>query len=168
MVIQPMSVETSSFGAIDYICHNLRAQDHEEVFGILMEDGADYLTQQVTYAAWRGFILTASWQGKPAGLVGFTIRHPELAEVFAMGTDDFEHVAFRLTYFGLKYLKPMMLEQGIRRAQCQSLMSHHTAHRWLERLGFRREAVLREYGRGARDYYQYVALASELPTTNRE
>jgi hypothetical protein len=114
----------------------------------------------------RGIV--ARYEGEPVAFLGCVFRHPGLCEAFAGGTEKFPMVAMTLTRYALRVMKPELIAAGVRRIQCQSLATHVDAHRWLERLGFRREAVLRCYGRGSKDYYMFAAIASDFARNQEE
>jgi hypothetical protein len=70
-------------------------------------------------------------------------------------------VALGATRWALRSLKPAMLAAGGHRAECRSIETHGTAHRWLESLGFVREAVLPDCGKNRETFYQYAWRLSD-------
>lgn len=156
----PRPVTWSLAEAVTYIARNLRAVDAEEIFGIV--ENAYRLVDQLALAIGNGQSRIAIYKGKPAGIIGYAhTSDPEVADAFAMGTDQFHRVVPGLTRYALEVLKPSLLANGVKRLQCQSLATHVEAHRWLELFGFKPECTLHGFGRGGKDYIQFVALAED-------
>jgi len=157
-----VTLDAPDYPSLAHICASLRPADREEIYGVLDHDSPDILARQVLDCCRMGRGVIARSDGEPVAFLGYAVRHPTLGEAFAGGTEKFPMAAMTLTRYALKVMKPELLQAGIRRLQCQSLATHVEAHRWLGWLGFRRECLLREYGRGGKDYWQFVALASDF------
>lgn len=146
---------------LEYICLNLRQADATEIYGVLNHDNPFLLARQTLEIAQGGFVTVAHAQ-RPVAVLGFHEQHKGVLNVFAYATDEFPLVAYALTRFALKELKPALLGSGSHRAQCDSRCDHLSAHRWLMALGFYPEGALKSYGKDRADYIRF-AYVKETP-----
>lgn len=104
--------------------------------------------------------------GTPAAVVAAMETTPGVYDVGMYATEDWHKVALGLTRWGLRSLKPAMLAAGGHRAECRSIEWHHEAHRWLELLGFVREAVLPDVGKNRETFIQFAWRLSDVHREN--
>ena len=155
--LQPVMMPADLMSML-WITHHLREVDKREVFAGRFSNGDDLAIDVVRVP---GFV-DVCWLGdKPAAAIGGRELWPGVWSVWAFGTDEWPRVKYTLTRHVVQHLVPAMLRQGGRRATCESHASHVEAHRWLEWLGFEREAVLRGHGRDGSDFYLYAWLRSD-------
>ncbi len=148
-----------TFEALIHICHHMRADDEREVFNAIGHRNRTMLARQTLDAGRMGSAVIAGIDGRPTAVMGtFPIR-TGVCSAFCYSTDGFGSVALTLTRYALRVLRPALIESGYHRLQCESRVDHVEAHRWLERMGFQREGVLRKFGSDGSDYYQYAAIA---------
>ena len=158
-------VEQPTREALAYIVANLREQDRLEL-------------DATTYALDDGYVghlwaLRASqWvvsDGLPAAVIGAWPRWPGVWGVYAFGTDAFESVALTLTKHVRRHMIPAMLRAGCHRAECASIESHHRAHRWLERLGAKREGPpMLGYGKRGEAFIRFVWREADVQRAVRD
>lgn len=146
-----------TYDAALYVCLNLRPEDRREIYALRNDDNPVLLAHHVTRAAVLSDLAwVATWQGRPAAVLGAYELWPGVFEAFAFGTDDWPHVALALTRHGLRTLGPALRERGAHRFQAHSHADHHEAHRWLQSLGARFEAALPCFGRDGSTYHLYA------------
>lgn len=145
-----------TFGAIQYICLNLRERDRTEIFGMRSHDNPIWLTNEVVAYACKGKAAIAYAGKRPAGIVGVTPMWPGVFTIWAFGTDEWRSVAVDVVRYTRNDLKPWLLSRGAHRVQCESRFDHTEAHGLLERFGARRECTLSGYGRDGADYFLYA------------
>jgi hypothetical protein len=73
-----------------------------------------------------------------------------------ISTPRFHEIARPLLSWGLKEFKPAALRKGYNRLECRTMSGHLEAIELLERLGFQREVVLRDYGAHGETFFQYA------------
>lgn len=146
----PTLIEPST-RALAHIVRNLRDLDREEIGAVRFELWPDLLNQ---LCAIRDFQWVWAVDGEPASILGAWPMWPGVWSVYAMGTDAFP--ARAMTKHIRRVMMPAMIEAQAHRAQCASIATHETAHRWLEGLGARRESVMPGYGSGGETFINFV------------
>lgn len=142
---EPTKAETQ------HVVANLRDLDREEIEATSWDLGQNYVHSLQMI---RAFQYVAYAGDDPAAIFGAWPHWPGVWNVYAFGTDAFP--ARSLTKFIRRSMIPTLLEMGAHRADCASLDSHHVAHRWLERLGARRESVMPGFGKNGETFIRYV------------
>jgi hypothetical protein len=109
----------------------------------------------------RGGIVWAD--GLPVALYGV---HKEFGtsvhyRVFAFGTDDWKKGAYVVMRELRKLVREVIDEEGTMRMQADSHEDHTEAHQWMEKMGGKRESIMRHYGKNGETYYRYVWLRDE-------
>lgn len=142
---------------------DMRAADAREVFAARFDDNRGALATDL--AANKpfciGFLALCDDEGAPIALLAAALASPTRAEVIMIATDRWRVIARAATRFALETAIPCFLDApgvGILRAECKAWVGNRVACRWLEALGFRREAVLRCYGKGGEDFAVYARL----------
>jgi hypothetical protein len=148
--------------AVIYIIQNARFRDRVEMKALRVPgqpgpiDMAAPLWQM---AKWKRIFYDRN--NNPACFVMF---HPMTVKALAaslIATDSFREIAPELLKWGLKEFKPQALANGYKRLECRTLSGHHDAIKLLERLNFRREVVLKEYGAEGQTFLQYAWRLSD-------
>lgn len=159
-------IAAASRPALRHIVENLRPRDREEAAAILWAD-ADTETS-VEHIAASSFCVTAhAADGEPVAYAGARPDWPGVWTVFAMGTPRWPETALELTRYVRRTMIPCLVDLGAHRAQCYSMADYGDAHRWIETLGAKREAVLRRFGRDQQDFVLFRWLATELTDVQR-
>ena len=72
-------------------------------------------------------------------------------------TDRLPEIGLPLTRFIKGFMVPSIFSKdvGCLRAECRSMVGHDQAQKWLEAVGFRKEAKLRACGKNGEDFYLY-------------
>lgn len=94
--------------------------------------------------------------GKPVA-VGAMVQHrPNVITLAFFATDDFPEIAMEVAKFARRSLFPCYRTRGVHRIECISIEGYEDAHRWIEMLGLKPEAVMPGYGRGGETYVQFA------------
>ena len=81
---------------------------------------------------------------------------PGVWSMYLFATPHFQQVAWDTTRHIRRVMLPALALAGAHRAEARSAVSHVEAHAWLERLGAKREATLKGYGRNKEDFSLFV------------
>ncbi len=155
MIILPLD-----WRAVLHVALYIRDCDRDEIDACMVRyDAVDLASRVTTYS--RFGCVAATDDGVPVAALNAAEIHPGAYQVGMFATDDWPKVAVGLTRWGLRSLKPALLAAGGHRAECRSIATHDTAHRWLETLGFVREAVLPDCGKGREAFFQYAWRLSD-------
>jgi hypothetical protein len=155
-----VSLLAPDFASLSYIALNMRQADRDEIYNVTGHNNPFILAQQTLDASGMGSAVVAHRGTRSVAVMGFVPRHPGICTAYAYGTDDFPSVALSLTKYALRVMKPALLASGFHRLECESRHDHHSAHRWLESMGFEREGILRRYGTDGSDYIKFGATAN--------
>lgn len=155
MIIQPLT-----WRAILHVALYARESDRREIDACMARYDAATLANTIVSMARFGAVAALD-DGTPVAVVSAVEAWPHRYEVGMFATNDWPKVARGLTRWGLRVMKPAMLAGGGHRAECRSVDFHHEAHRWLEHLGFIREAVLPDCGKNRETFFQYAWRLSD-------
>jgi hypothetical protein len=154
--------------AVTHVCEHMRALDRAEIFATRPDDDVQAIAAATMALARFGGV---AWKddGRTSEPVAVACAMPLWPGVWSVGmyaTDRWPRVASATTRWILSRLMPDLIATGAHRAECRSLATHVTAHRWLERLGAVREAALADCGRNRETFYLYAWTLTHmnLPT----
>jgi hypothetical protein len=152
--------------AVAFVARNMRAKDRAEIFATRFDDDANRVAAETMALSRFGCV---AWSGprtcEPVAVACAISTWPGVWSVGLYATDRWPEVARATTRWIRSVLIPDLVAAGAHRAECRSLATHATAHRWLERLGASREAVLSAYGRNREDFLLYAWTHSTLTRT---
>lgn len=137
---------------VHYVVSHMREIDREEIFATQWGHDLRRITRACMQASENSWVFS---HGRPIAVAGGAEMHPGCWQVFMLATDDFRQISTGLTKFLKRAMIPRLTQVGARRAQCLSMAGHTEAHQWLELLGFKRTAVLEQYGREGQDFYLF-------------
>ena len=95
---------------------------------------------------------------EPICIGGVISTRPNTATLLFCATPRFAEIGYGMTRWIKKSLFSRLDAAGIHRIEAVSHGDYVWAHRWLEALGFEREAVLRQYGGDRSDYLVFARL----------
>jgi hypothetical protein len=150
--------------AVAFVARRMRARDRAEIFATRSDDDPDAVAAETVALARFGCV---AWNGaEPAAVVCAFPLWPGVWSVGMYATGRWPTVALTVTQWIAGTLIPDLVAAGAHRAECRSLSTHTVAHRWLERLGAAREAVLTAYGRRREDFFLYVWTRKTMGETD--
>lgn len=143
---------------VRWAAHRMRDCDLREhlaqSFGDTRKDISDYY--QAAFPTLQHGLWVIGHRGEPVAVGGGMLLWPNVASMWFFATDKWPQVAIYTTKFIMRVILPSFREAGVHRMEARSIEGHETAHRWLDRMGAKREAVLRQYGKGREDFHVYV------------
>lgn len=138
--------------AIAHIVMNMRDWDRRELFALRRSDDPADLVSDVL--AMPGPFWIAG-KDVPIAAFGCMPLWPGVFSMWMFATDDFRQIGLGVTKLVVRSILPTLWSGGAHRLECYSMEGHVDAQRWLEKIGAKREATLRDYGRGLEDYHVY-------------
>lgn len=93
--------------------------------------------------------------GKVLGFIGGHILHKGVVEVFGLFSDELYNYPVAFHRASLKLLLDWFYNSKIHRMQVLVRLDYLRGLRWVERLGFTVEGILRQYGPDRNDYALY-------------
>lgn len=141
------------------VAENMRAADKEEIYATRWDETPEALARDAMCNAEFAWI---AWLGDtPVCAFGAIALHPGVWSIWMFATDDFPKVAFGVTKFIIKVLKPVLTGGMAHRIECRSHANHTTAHKWLELIGLSRESEIPKFGKNKEKFYLYSWLSPE-------
>lgn len=161
-MIRPATAE-----AVRHVAEWMRKRDLEETRAITFgePDPAGLIARVETGQSWA--VVAHAADGEPVALVGADPDRPGVWTVYAFGTPRWGEVVGGLTRYVRRVMIPSLVSGGAHRAQCYSISTYTQAHRWIELLGAKQEAVLRQFGRHGEDFIVFRWLATELKNVRK-
>ena len=144
-----------------YITQNMREADRHELLATLYEmsdpEATELITQMTLDAAnKRGIGWIGYYGDEPIAVLGMSMIHPNVAQVWMYATEGWPMVALSLTKFAKRTIIGLLKDSGTHRAQCLSIEGHDVAHRWLSMLGATEECVCPNYGRDGEAFHLFA------------
>lgn len=138
---------------LSYVSSHMRAPDRQEAEAQLGQ-GIHYIDLAAMHLRDSAFIVTLD--GNPEAAFGASrILGQHLWIAWSWGTDRIHRCAPLITRFVRESMIPDLIEQGARRVEARALASHHSARRWLSRMGATERCLLPEYGVNGEDFILY-------------
>jgi len=150
-----------------HVAMNMRERDKEEIYNVRAEPNPFLLMNDVMAQASFSWV---AWAGeRPCAVFGGAPIHPGVWSMFMFGTDEMtRRIVAEMSRFALDHVVPTLFEKlGAHRLQCDSHWRHEEAHRWLKRLGARRESIREGFGKDGSDYFHYV-LSKDIDGQTRQ
>ena len=147
-----VKIEPAYYADVVYIARNMRAADKEEIYPHLFRPTPEDLAamshgQRFCYAAFKDNIPVAAW--------GANERLPKVWQCWMFATDQWPDVALSVTKSIRREFSTEIAKTGAVRLDCWSADGHNVAHRWLETIGFIREATCEDYSADRQTYHCY-------------
>jgi hypothetical protein len=152
--------------ALGHILANLRDIDREEIeavrgLGFDTFDASLQISRLATMCC--GWIFWRDDTGEPVAALGAYPMTPTVAGCWAFGTNGWPRVVKSVTRQARSVMVPLLLKSGFHRAECRALDKRADTRLWLMSLGWRKEAVLSEFGVRREDFALFAWLADEQP-----
>ncbi len=140
-----------------HVCRNMRDLDREEVFAVSFAETDEELADNLLRIIGSFSFCMCTDDGEPTVLIGAVEGWPGFWSFWMIATPRFPEIYTDLTKWAFRgMLRTLFDDLGLRRGEAQSLVSHETAHRWMERLGAVREGYHPQYGKNGEDFVTYV------------
>lgn len=139
-----------------YIVRHMREADRRELFATRNDDDEDRLAMDVLQRWGPWTWVAGSDELGAVAVFSATKVWPGHWSVGMFATDKFPAIGAAMTRRIKRAIIPAIRAEGIRRAECKSLVDHVDAHAWLEKLGFKRKVLLEEYGKNGEPFYLFT------------
>lgn len=152
---------------IKHVCLNMRDINAREIFALSWHEDRGMVADQIILLGKRT-ILRAVYctnDGEPACLIAGYLSSPGVASIQMIATDLWPIIAGE-AYLELKgNAIPNVLAPTVRRAQCQ-ILATNGSRKWVERLGFAEEGLLRGLGKNGEDFVPMAWLNPHPPAVD--
>lgn len=142
----------------------MRDMDRLEMFAFDKSESAEDLAYNL--ASFERFHWVACRDERRIAIISVIEQSRTLWRVGMFATNEWPSIARACTKFLCKAVYPMLYDLGCNRAECRSHIDHVTAHRWLERLGARRECIVTDLGIDRERYIQYAWTRTDIDQNN--
>ena len=158
-----IDIRPATLRDLSYVTAHLRDVDAREIRCQLPEGTASAEIAALSLAGTE-HAYCCWWRGSPVAGFGATPASycGSVWTAWAFGTKRFVRAAPAIGRFARTTLAPVLIAKGARRVEARSIAGHDKAHAWLERLGARREAELRDWGRGGETFVLWAWTEAEL------
>lgn len=143
---------------IKFIFENLREESRDEVMAL---SGDNFEVIATNLHASGGFKWVGYAGNQPAALIGATELHSGVWGLLGVGTDKWVEIWKPVTRLAKTEMMAKVKEAGAHRAQCLSLATAKSVHRWLRFLGATHEADMPSYGRKGENFILFSWLKEE-------
>ena len=147
-----MIVKHLTYGVALDIAERMRPADRSEILTTRWNDDLEPIALDASMSS----IAYSLSLERPIAAIGGAPRHPGVWTAWMYATDEFPRIGRPATTLARRAILPAMIRAGAHRIEMRSAADHAEAHRWIEVLGGKVEATLREYGRDKRDFLLYV------------
>jgi len=159
-----MWVEAATPELIRRVAGTMRESDLRELFALSWNDTPAELTAALVdrYAP-AGLAVGA---GSEPIAIGAVVQHrPRVLTLGLFATNAFGTIAAPLSRFVKRQLLAPAIADGAHRIEAASWALHTAAHRWIEFLGLRREAVCQKFGKHGEDFIQFAWVKDNVCAT---
>lgn len=147
-----VDIVRATYADIVYIARRLRAADKSEIYPHLFNPSPENLA---AFSFNQRFAYCALHNQRPVAAWGAHERLPKVWQCWMFATDEWPQVALSTTRFIRRKFAPEIADTGAVRLDCWSADDHDVSHRWLEILGFVREATCEDYSQDRQTYHCY-------------
>lgn len=137
------------------VASNMRESDKAEIYATRWTRNPIDVAEDVCRIPGPKWVAHADGAG-PVAAYGAMPMWPGVWSLYMFATPHFQRVAWDVTRHIRRVMMPSLAIAGAHRAEARSAASHVEAHTWLERLGAKREATLKGYGRDREDFILFV------------
>ncbi len=155
-VRRPDNLLTCSMRVLIYLCENSREDEIEQYRALT---GVDYDPEEAAFAFYGYGPMRIALHGpdmKPIAAGGYHEVFPGVWQSWMVGTAEGWEKCWPSIHRGTRWLMQQVMDHGAaRRLQTNALASRKKACEWYERLGMKREGVMRGFGAGGEDVVLY-------------
>lgn len=156
-----MWVDRATPEFIRRVAEQMRDSDVRELLALSWLDGPESLTAALVER--YGPVGLAVGNGAGPIAVGAVIEHrPHVLTLGLFATSAFVTIARPLARFVKRGLLAPAITGGAHRIEAVSWAEHRAAHRWIEALGLRQEAVYRKFGKNGEDFIQFAWVKKDV------
>jgi hypothetical protein len=148
---------------LEFVLSNLRDADEAEVKATIGRGSAEQTAK--LFASFPGpkWEARAESDAEPVAVGGFVPIWPGVGSGWMLGTGRWEEVIVEVTRAMKKHILPTLDARGVHRIECRAMAANTASIRWLEMLGFKREAVTAQFGQGREDFVLCARVTGDAP-----
>jgi hypothetical protein len=160
-----MKIDAPGYLSVRHVAENMREGDAREFLAVSpAKDRAELVDRLVARYGEAPDAFGFYDEDRNPIAIGAMVQHrPNVVTLAFFATDDFPRIAADLAKFARRSLFPAYQKRGVHRIECISIEGYEAAHRWIEMLGLKREAVMPGYGRDGETYIQFAWVADARP-----
>lgn len=156
-------IEAPTPDAVRHVALHMRDADVREFMSIsFAEDRAQLAASLVEAYGEHPAALCFFADEEPVGVGALIEGRPNVTTLLFFATDEFRAVALGIARFTKHRLFPRYRDDGIHRIEAISIDGHDDAHRWIEMVGLKREAVIPGYGKNGEAYHQFAWVSEHV------
>ena len=137
---------------LEFVIGNLRDADAAEVRATIDKGSAEATAKLIAGIPGPKWEARIEDDAEPAAVGGFVPIWPGMGSGWMWGTDRWGEVVHEVTRAMKRHILPTLDARGVHRIECRAMATNTASIRWLEMLGFRREAVIAQFGQGREDF----------------
>jgi hypothetical protein len=137
---------------LEFVLGNLRDADEAEVRATIYKGSAAATAQLIAAIPGPKWEARTERDAEPAAVGGFVPIWPGMGSGWMWGTGRWGEVVIEVTRAMKQHILPTLDARGVHRIECRAMASNTASIRWLEMLGFKREAVTAQFGQGREDF----------------
>jgi hypothetical protein len=143
-----------------FVLEHLRPADRREVEATVWLGSVEKTAARIASVPMLAFEARLA-SGEPAVVGGIVPIWTGLCSCWAFGTEAWPLIGREVTRFAVKSVLPQLDEAGVRRVECRPMCANGLAVRWLEVIGFQREAQVKAFGQGGEDFYLFARTVTQ-------
>lgn len=153
-----LRIEPARADEIYYVAVNMRESDRREFAAtVSFDDREDIAHLLVSRFSGRPEILAVEDGDKLFAIGGLVELRPNVATLLFYATAEMATGGAAITRYIKSTLFPAAIARGVHRIECQSIVGHDDAHRWIEFLGLKQEAPPFEgFGKNGEAFIQFA------------
>ena len=144
---------------LEFVLGNLRDADEAEVKATIDKGSAEATAKLIAMIPGPKWEARTERDAEPAAVGGFVPIWPGMGSGWMWGTARWDEVVIEVTRAMRKHILPTLDARGVHRIECRTMANHTASIRWLEMLGFKREAVTAQFGQGREDFILLARVA---------
>lgn len=164
-----MLLSTPVWSDLLRVCENLRDVDRRECEASRY-DASPLAIAREFYLLWPSALVAhvvhALDPYEPVAILMINRGGAGQAHAAMLATERFPEVGTALTRHVLRLVRPALIEAGIMRVECRTLIDHHVSRRWLRFLGAVEEAEIPDGGKNGETFVQYAWRRSDVSRKN--
>ena len=137
---------------LEFVLGNLRDADEAEVRATIYKGSAEATAKLIAAIPGPKWEARTERDAEPAAVGGFVPVWPGMGSGWMWGTGRWNEVVIEVTRAMKQHILPTLDARGVHRIECRTMANHTASIRWLEMLGFKREAVTAQFGQGREDF----------------
>jgi hypothetical protein len=145
---------------LEFVIGNLRDADAAEVRATIDKGSAEATAKLIANIPGPKWEARTELDAEPAAVGGFVPIWPGMGSGWMWGTGRWDEVVLEVTRAMKRHILPTLDARGVHRIECRTMANHTASIRWLEMLGFRREAVIAQFGQGREDFVLCARVTS--------